>query len=103
MAKFELGANAAPSFNDKTLQQARFQSSSTIDLPGGARLHVSPSHTLPLIAISRSARSRAVTCPGSGVKCHVSRDMGSWNSMVRFFKKPANLFCLRAQACDCVG
>jgi hypothetical protein len=71
MAKFELGANAAPSFNDKTLQQARFQSSSTIDLPGGARLHVSPSHTLPLIAISRSARSRARDLPGK--RCQVSR------------------------------
>jgi hypothetical protein len=47
MAKFELGANAAPGFNDKALQQAWFQSSSAIDLSGGARLHFSPSHLLP--------------------------------------------------------
>jgi hypothetical protein len=32
MAKFELCASAARSFDDKTLQQARFQTSSNIDL-----------------------------------------------------------------------
>jgi len=38
----ELDANASRSFNHKALQQARFQSSSTIDLASSARLHLSP-------------------------------------------------------------
>jgi len=42
--------------NGKTLQQARFQSSSTIDLASGARLHLFPSHLLRLIATSSRAR-----------------------------------------------
>ena len=66
---------------DKTLQQARFQSSSTIDLASGTRLHLSPSHLLLFDRNFEKSAAPLGLCPAraNGVKCHVSCDMGSWH------------------------
>jgi hypothetical protein len=69
------------SFSDRVLQQARYQSSTTIDLSSDARLHLSASDLLLLIAISKSARSEAGVPRDktvSSVTCHVT--WRSWNS-----------------------
>jgi len=63
----------APFPRDNTVQQTWFQSSSTIDLASGTRLHLPPSHLPLLIVISRRAHPWA--CVPSGKRCQVSRVM----------------------------